>query len=230
METQTVNRRFFDKKLSDKGLSQRELAARMELDPAQITRVFQGKRKLTPTEIGKMADLLEVPTEVILRNIGVERLGPRPVADGAFEAQPKPVNLIKVRYLPVYGCAAGCATLADGAFELNGQAMDYIPAPPSLANVKNAYSVKVAGDSMTPRFNDGDLAIVNPQKSIQPGRAVIIQIAGDQLADAPLAYIKEFVRATADKIIVKQYNPEKTIEFDRRQVVAAHRVVGVWEE
>lgn len=88
-----------------------------------------------------------------------------------------------------YGHAMGGE---DGEFILNGNEMGDVLAPPSLQGVANAYAVYVAGDSMEPRYDAGEVVFVNPQAPVRKGDYVVAQIAGKD-GEPPLAYVKRFV-------------------------------------
>ena len=55
---------------------------------------------------------------------------------------------------------------------------------------------------------------------------MVLQIRPDAGDFHPLCYIKEFVRRTATRLVVHQYNPDGDIEWPTDRVLAIHRVVG----
>lgn len=62
---------WFQSKLADKQLSQRQLAKHIGLDPAAVSLMLRGKRKMTADEAGSVAKLLGVPVDEVLRHAGV---------------------------------------------------------------------------------------------------------------------------------------------------------------
>lgn len=125
--------------------------------------------------------------------------------------------------LPVLGEAVGGD---DGRFIFNGQAIDYVACPPSLANVPNAYSVYVDGESMSPRYRPGETVYVHPNKPARRGDDVIVQIhPPDDDGSPPWGYIKEFVGWQGSKLVLHQYNPALRIEFERNEVVSVHPII-----
>lgn len=127
------------------------------------------------------------------------------------------------KMLPVLGEAVGGD---DGRFIFNGQVMDYVACPPSLANVPNAYSVYVDGESMSPRYRPGETVYVHPNKPARRGDDVIVQIhPPSDDGSPPWGYIKEFVGWHGSKLVLHQYNPEKRIEFERNEVVSVHPII-----
>lgn len=67
----TVNVLWFKKQLSEIGISQRQLAKKLELDPASITLFFQGKRKLKSSEAAFLANLFGVEVSEVLEQAGI---------------------------------------------------------------------------------------------------------------------------------------------------------------
>jgi phage repressor protein C with HTH and peptisase S24 domain len=127
------------------------------------------------------------------------------------------------KMLPVLGEAVGGD---DGRFVFNGQILDYVACPPSLANVPNAYSVYVDGESMSPRFRPGETVYVHPTKPARRGDDVIVQIhPPSDDGSPPWGYIKEFVGWQGTKLVLQQYNPNKRIEFERNEVVSVHPII-----
>lgn len=128
------------------------------------------------------------------------------------------------KLMPILGRAVGGE---DGAFEFNGTEIDHIPTPARLDTVNGAYGVYVYGDSMFPRFKSGETAEVNPVKPPRSGDGVVIQIRPAEEGQPPLGFIKEFVRMTGKKLIVRQFNPAKELEYDLGDVISIHKVVGL---
>lgn len=65
------NYKWFKDALSDRRLSQRELAKRLGMDPGGLNRRLKGKSRLQLADASKIAIILEVPVGDVLRNAGV---------------------------------------------------------------------------------------------------------------------------------------------------------------
>lgn len=127
--------------------------------------------------------------------------------------------------LPVFGTAEGGGGLS-GEFDLNGTVVDRVKAPPALTRVLGAYGLYVRGDSMEPRYFEGELLYVHPHKPVAPGCFVVIQLK-PETEDGPIrAVVKKLAKRTATKLVVEQYNPPNTYEIDRAQVLAIHRILN----
>ena len=77
-----VDTKWFQGKLLDKGISQRKLAARLGLDPAAVSLMFRGRRKMTVVEAKEIARALGVAVQEVLAHFG----GNVVAGPGAFAA------------------------------------------------------------------------------------------------------------------------------------------------
>lgn len=123
--------------------------------------------------------------------------------------------------IPLYGTAVGGE---DGEFILNGNLLDHVFAPPSLSGIQKAYAVQISGDSMSPRYEDGDSVSVNPERRVKTGDYVIAQIHVEE-HDPPLAYVKKLKRWTEKELILEQFNPAKELRFDGSRVASVHYIL-----
>jgi phage repressor protein C with HTH and peptisase S24 domain len=123
--------------------------------------------------------------------------------------------------IPLYGTAVGGIY---GQFELNGNRLDNVLAPASLLKVKDAYAVRIVGESMEPRYFDGETIFVNPNRRPMKGDYVVAQIK-IELDGHPLAYVKRFVRWNSEKLVLFQHNPEEELEFSNGLVHSVHYIL-----
>lgn len=124
--------------------------------------------------------------------------------------------------IPLYGHAVGGL---DGEFILNGNKLDEILAPPGLSPARGAYAVTCAGESMEPRYFDGETVFVDPTRRARRGDFVVAQIENPTEGMPPLAYIKRFVRHNDNELILEQFNPAKELRFPHDAVVSVHFIV-----
>lgn len=122
--------------------------------------------------------------------------------------------------IKVYGRAVGGV---DGEFDMNGSVLYETMAPPVLSDVRGAYGVQVAGDSMSPRYEDGEVCFVDPGRRVKKGDYVIAQIRTEEHGPL-LAYVKKFIRHNAEELVLSQFNPEKELRFPAYQVVTVHYI------
>ena len=69
----TVNKRYFSDLMKDRRLSLREVARRMEIWPAGLSRSLDGKRKMQMSEAVGLARILSVPLAEVLVNAGIDQ-------------------------------------------------------------------------------------------------------------------------------------------------------------
>ncbi|WP_375337248.1 LexA family transcriptional regulator [Rhizobium lentis] len=122
--------------------------------------------------------------------------------------------------IPVYGQAVGGV---DGEFIMNGSVLYEVMAPPNLSKISGAYAVSIAGDSMYPRYEDGEIAFIDPSRRVRKGDYVVAQIRYEE--EGPiLAFVKKFVRHNNDELVLEQFNPPKELTFPHHNVVSVHYV------
>lgn len=125
------------------------------------------------------------------------------------------------REIPVYGQAVAGL---DGEFIMNGAVLFHAFAPPNVAAIERAYGVRVAGESMLPRYEEGEVVFVDPTRTPKRNDYVVVQIqAGDD--PTPWAYVKRFVRHNNRELVLHQFNPDKDLVFEHERVVSVHVVV-----
>ena len=193
------------------GLSQRELAARLELLGVPVTNqaVSKWEKGLTQPSAGQFLALcraLEVDS-ISMAFLGSEggithglnAEGARRVreyadvlrASGMFSHR-EPV--IKKRILPLYSLAVSAGT---GQFL---DSSDYTPVEVGDEVPPDAdFGVRIAGDSMTPRYRDGQNVWVSSRETLEPGETGVF------LYD-DCAYLKRLVRR-GGRIYLHSENP-----------------------
>lgn len=123
--------------------------------------------------------------------------------------------------IPLYGSAVAGV---DGEFELNGEELDRVIGPISLASVPEAYAVTVCGESMDPRYEDGETVFVNPTRRVKRGDYVVAQVQTEE-SGMIKAYVKRFVSRNAEALVLAQLNPEKELRFEGNSVSAVHYIL-----
>jgi hypothetical protein len=74
-QVQLFNKKWFIDKLADHQISQRQLAARMALDPAAMNRTFKGARRMQLDEAASIARVIGVPVEEVMVHAGIDTRG-----------------------------------------------------------------------------------------------------------------------------------------------------------
>ena len=109
------------------------------------------------------------------------------------------------RDVPVRGIAVGGA---EGHFEFNGEVVDYARRPPGISAARNVFAIYIRGDSMAPRFEEGELVFVHPDRPPVPGCDVLVELHGDDGEPGP-CLVKRLVRRGGSELILAQFNPPR---------------------
>lgn len=110
---------------------------------------------------------------------------------GRYGLQPEPV---KTRMLPLYSLAVSAGT---GQF-LDSEDYDMTEVGPEVPDGAN-FGVRVAGDSMEPRFHDGQTVWVHQQPTLTPGEIGVFLYDGS-------AYLKQ-LRRDGGRVWLHSLNP-----------------------
>lgn len=198
-------------RLTDLGMSASE-ASRLSGMSKDAIRNIQ-RNAATGTEKG-------VSTRTIIALAKVLQSSPSWLLTGEEDAEPA-----LERSLPVYGLAAG--SLA-GHTVMTSEPIEFAPCPPALTRVRDAYALMVTGSSMQPRYFAGDFIFIHPHRPVRPGDHAVIQVRRYATAETE-TWIKRYRGETEKQVLVEQYNPPSNMNFDRKFVVAVHRVLTVNE-
>ena len=123
-------------------------------------------------------------------------------------------------HISVRGTAQGGP---QGAFVLTGDDIDYVRCPPRLATAQGTYALFIEGDSMTPRYEPGELIFVSPRRPARIGDDVVIirrDGAGEQCAS-----IKRLLKRGGEEVVAEQFNPPIEIRFAATDIEAIHLVL-----
>ena len=123
----------------------------------------------------------------------------------------------------VYASAQG----GPGEIIRSIEPVDFIPRPSHLLHVRDAYGLLVTGDSMSPEYKNGEMAIVEPSLPMVPAEVYIFYAEKEGEARATIKHLR---RATAERWLVTQHNPPDGQPHDfslsRKEWGIAHRVTG----
>jgi phage repressor protein C with HTH and peptisase S24 domain len=211
-------------------LRQEELAARLEVSRGAVGNWELGKG-IKRDNLAKIAEMAGVSIDWLVSGRGdPPAQAPShsaPPTRGEISA-PIPRPSSPVRLIPIYGQAIGGK---NGRFLMNGQKIADVFAPPHLEHVPDAYGVYVRGDSMEPRYFEGEGLWINPHLPVRQNDFVVVQIK-DPEGGPPLGYVKRFVSRNETVLKLHQFNPpdgeEHEMRFPSGDVVAVHKIVGTF--
>lgn len=169
----------------------------------------------------KLAHALQVTPEWLLRGQGRISEDEYERKSAAVAAMP-PVSEWPVN-IPVLGTAAG--SLDRGAFQLGSGVIEHVRCPPGLIGKRDIYALYCVGTSMQPKYQGGDLILVNPHRPPTSGDVVVVQCQAE--ADGEIeATLGIYLRETEAALTLGKFNPpDKTVEIVRDRISKIHRVV-----
>ncbi len=147
-----------------KGLTQAEVAEKLNLSRASYTNIENGKRGMEASQIAKLSEILDCSADEI---IGKEIL---------------PGQSKKGIKIPVLGYVR-----AGVPVEAVEEILDYEEITEDVAATGSFFGLKVNGDSMSPMLFDGDVVIVRQQPCVDSGDIAVVLINGE---DATVKKIK----------------------------------------
>ena len=141
--------------------------------------------------------------------------------------QEAPATAVMPRDIPVMGVAVG-GEHTD--FSLNGAVVDYARRPPGLAATRGIFAVYVVGSSMSPRFEEGEMIYLNPNRPPIAGDDVVIEMAAMIEGEAGDCFLKRLVRRTATHLHCRQFNPARDdLRYPLATIYRVYRVIPVTE-
>lgn len=202
-------------------LTQDDVARHFGINRVSVTQWESGQTRPDQEKLPELARLLNRSADWIL---GSE--GGQPSLHEAFTIERPNAKIgdrvqSAGRKIPVYGQAVGGV---DGEFVMNGNQLFEVLCPPNISPGTKAYAVVISGDSMEPRYFDGEIAFVDPYRRVRRGDFVVAQIRLEEHGP-PLAYVKRFVRHNNDELVLEQFNPAKELRFPHATVESVHVVV-----
>ena len=181
------------------GLSQAEVARRLEWSPPNYARIEKGRITPSLRSLQAIAEVLEVPLSTLTDE---EALGGE---------------------VPVvaFASAGPGVEFTDQGYPAGG-GMYFLPRPPQVTD-PNGFGVEVAGDSMVPKYEDGQVVMVDTRKRPVSGDyAVVGLMDGDK-------YVKRY-RESGGMVVLESVNPlYPPVVVPPHEVRFAYKIVWVRE-
>ncbi|CAN0421197.1 unnamed protein product, partial [Phaeothamnion confervicola] len=120
--------------------------------------------------------------------------------------------------IPLYG---GADTHQGWMLSLSaGAQVGRVLAHPAQGSAKRAFAVEVIDDSMSPRFEMGEIAYVVANTMPRRGQDCLLE------HDDLTARILQFVERTERQVIFKQLSPPKQVILKPGEKFSVHAIVG----
>ena len=188
-----------------KGLSQAELAEQLGYKSrSSINKIEVGGRDIPRSQIVKIAQILDVTPSFLM---GWEDDKPNAEIVSAGE------NIYKIPVFSSVSAGFGAYACSD--------VIDYMHlfiANP--ADVPEMLCIKVTGDSMYPKIEDGDIIVVRKQDSVDSGSIAVVLVDGEEGFVKKVIYDKEIIE-------LHSINPEYAPKIFKGAEVLRVRVVGI---
>jgi phage repressor protein C with HTH and peptisase S24 domain len=196
----------------DRHLSQAELARRINENPQTLGRWEKGQRRVPQEALERIADVLGCRLQDLVADGGVQPAARPPSWPGTNLA--RGAGRADIPVIAGTADGAGLVVQAD-------RPVDFVPRPPQLAAVPDAYAVYMAGTAMSPRLEPGWLLYVHPARPPAPGNAVVVRRADGH------AQVGLYVGAGPKGVTIAELAP-KYRETTIAEAEAVHLIVGTW--
>lgn len=215
-------------------ISERELSMRVTGKP-DLVRDVRRKRHFPSTEnMVKLAEALNVSFDYLT---GITNTPDPVLSEVGFSDRridwrgPQP----DLPPIPLVG-TGDCATIEFAAqsgemLEIERCSFDadhtvrMIARPPALQGARDLYAIYFQGESMMPRFEPGEVGIVDPTRPAGPGDYVLVQLNNGSEDHVTSVLVKRLVRATTKELVLEQFNPPATFTVPRKRVARFHRIL-----
>lgn len=195
-------------------MTQLALAQKLGANQSTVAYWENGRSEPDSARVQQLAQILNVTPEWLSFGQGGVA---EPSVVFAHDSSKIPVS----RDLPIRGLAQASI---HAALSLSDTPIAYAERPPQLAGNNQAFAVWVAGQSMVPRYRPGEIVFVDPNKPLTPGCSVVLVLSDNT------AFIKDYVGENRHSATVRQYNPARTMDIDRKKISGIYRIVGSLED
>lgn len=183
------------------GFSCAELARRLDMIPATLGRIERGERGLRTELAVKIADVCSCRLEEVVGVLETTELVPDDTA-----------NRLPIVGRTLFG--TGVAMTQTGAT---------IPRPSVVAGVEDAYGFDMPDATMSPRYEPGEVLIVDPSRRAKPGDYVI---AGTLVDGQELGTAYRLEKLDDFGVALETLNPQETTRKPLKEITRLHVIVG----
>lgn len=170
-----VDTRWFQDKLGERELSQRRFAKLLGLDPAAVSLILNGKRKVSTSEAANIANILGIPVNEILTRLGdralsgASKAGIVGIVDDHGRVKPKKSGVV----------VDAPVQLADNAVALrNEDPSSYFFGWTYFYSPRNDIGADTIGRMCVVKYKDGSQAIRFPRPGLEPNTFILTPLVG----------------------------------------------------
>lgn len=226
----TLGERIAQARLA-KGLTQLQLAEKLGVSRVAVTQ-WETDTHSPVARLDQLAKELGIAFDWLRTGNGPMRAAPPQDASLGLADQDmskaRPINYPdnKTRDLPVVGTAMGGP---NGYFEMQGSIIEHVWRPPHLTAVTHAFALYVAGHSMSPRYDEGELIYCRPGKHPRPGNYVVIEMHQESDGAPIMATIGRYKRQAGGGIEIEKLNPPSVQKVPSAKIKRIHIIAGTGE-
>lgn len=191
--------------------------------PSTINRFLKGKNVTHSLSLSTLRSISKVSGKPIPLELYPRDAEPESNVDQSRRIQ-VPVRETLTSWIDVYGTAV-CGEAQTGDFALNGQVVDRVRRPPALEGATGVFGIYVLGDSMEPRYENGDLVFIHPGRPVTVGSDVLVEMHAHEGDSHGAAYLKRLAKRTGGYLLLEQFNPPRQIKVPMKQVKHIYRVM-----
>lgn len=231
-ETTLVTR--IEERLAQMGLTPREFSMRVTGKPDFLRDLKRRGHLPSAENTARAAELLGVSTDWLLGRsqspdqvMSEVSLAEPPAGFRGFPRSEPPIPLVGTgdcADLEFADEAGQTVAVARSSFDPDYH-VRYIARPPALSGARDVYAIYFHGESMLPRFEPGDIGIVDPRRPIAAGDYVLVQLAQNGDGEVTSVLVKRLVRQTGTQYLLEQFNPALTFAVPRDRVARIHRIM-----
>ena len=203
------------KVMKSRGISQTELCERTGIPKSAMSQYLSGAFKPKQERTYLLAKALRTTPEYLMGLTDDEE----PPITFEFHIDDNNAEILPDKYLrriPTFeSCAAGIGAYADSSVV----GYQYLSIE-SDWEADNTIAVKVKGNSMYPKIEDGDIVIVCKDMDYEDGQIVVARIGEDE------AVVKK-IRIYPDKLVLESINPEYMDRVFKKEQMNSVHIEGV---
>ncbi len=200
------------------GIKQKALSNKMEVSTTTIQHWLIGRNKPSRDKIKKLAEELKVTPEWLEFGSSVEFSGPAQKDSTIASTVVHDKSFLKT--IPVVGTTQGGPDRhwEDLGFP-PGWGTEYAVIE---CDDPHAYILRVEGDSMSPRINEGDYVLVEPSTLAQPGDIVVTRLQSGEVM------LKYFRADYGEEVALESHNHGFTLRtVPKADIVFMHSISGI---
>jgi phage repressor protein C with HTH and peptisase S24 domain len=223
-----------DRQREELGISARELSMRVTGKPDFIRDLRRRGHAPSADNLARMAEALGISVDWLLgRSASKDPVRSEvAISDQRLDWT---ASLSTLPPIPLVG-TGDCATIifedqTGKMLEIERCSFDadhtvrMIARPPALRGAHDLYAIYFQGESMMPRFEPGEVGIVDPRRPAAPGDYVLVQLNNGEEDHVTSVLVKRLVRATIRELVLEQFNPAAVFTVPRCRVARYHRIV-----